>query len=325
MSFSFPTNPVDGQLISETLPDGTVASATYSALRNEWAVSRRRPASAPVVGADPIEVTPTADRQVITWDAQMKAWVAALPHPPRLAQLADVTHHSAPVLGDVPIWRHPVGQPDAGLFDYGAPNAHLKSWDAFTYWEAGATLFHKGQLWRSTRDGSGVEPVIEPGRVQLYIHMSGEPTFGILPTQVGGTAPPSGTHAAGFKFGYWLQYVDDTHMAVWKFVVKGVDPITHAPTGEWEGRNWPCIAWRGVVPPPTHIPEGVVMVWIYDQRGGTAPPVLGQQDWALLDFSIALGMAVDVDVPSPDDGDILSYDAVTQKWRGVSRASLGLP
>jgi hypothetical protein len=325
MSFPFPPNPVDGQQVSETLPDGTVATAVYNASKNEWVVTRRRPEPTAVVGNDPIAVTPTADRQVITWDAALNTWVAALPTPGKLTELQDVSHHETPQLGETPVWRYPKGSDaSSGQFHFGSQPAHLKSWDATTHWEGGATVFHKGRLWRATRDNGNVEPALQIGRTQLYITVPGEPTFGILPTQITSTPPPSGTQPAGFKLGYWLQYTDDTHMTVWKFVVKGYDPNHHL-IGEWEGRPWQCIVWRGLVPPPAIFPPGLVLVWIHGERGGTDHPIVGQQDWALLDFSIALAMAVDVYIPNPGDGDLLSYDALLRQWRAISRASLGLP
>lgn len=100
MAFPFPPNPVDGQQVSHTQPDGSVLSATYNASKNEWVVSRVLPAPTQVTSGTPITVTPTADRQVITWDAHANTWTASTVHPPRLSELADV-EQGIPADGDI--------------------------------------------------------------------------------------------------------------------------------------------------------------------------------------------------------------------------------
>ena len=79
MAFPFPLNPVDGQQVSQTQPDGSVLVATYHQAKNEWEVNRQLPAPTPLTGTPPINVAATADGQVITWDQALNTWVAKAP------------------------------------------------------------------------------------------------------------------------------------------------------------------------------------------------------------------------------------------------------
>ena len=79
MAFPFPLNPVDGQQVSQTQPDGSVLTATYDQAKNEWIVTRQLPAPTPITGTPPINVSGTADGQVITWDKALNTWVAKAP------------------------------------------------------------------------------------------------------------------------------------------------------------------------------------------------------------------------------------------------------
>ena len=79
MAFPFPLNPVDGQQVSQTQPDGSVLVATYDQAKNEWIVNRQLPAPTPLTGTPPINVSATADGQVITWDQALNTWVAKAP------------------------------------------------------------------------------------------------------------------------------------------------------------------------------------------------------------------------------------------------------
>jgi hypothetical protein len=159
-----------------------------------------------------------------------------------------------------------------------------------------------------------VEPAVEAGRTQLYIHVDGEPTFGILPTDITSTPPPAGNQPQVFKLGYWLQYTDDHNMVVWKWVMKGLDPGTHHPYGEWEARPWTCIPWRNINPPGNKVPPGLVVVWIRAEPGSTVPPIKGQQDWATLEVTNYLSVCADVATPNPVNHDVLLYDAASHKW-----------
>lgn len=329
MAFPFPPNPVDGQQVSHNQPDGSVLSATYNASKNEWVVSRQVQ-STTVVSGPAINVTPTADRQVITWDANANTWVASTVHPPKLTELADVIHSDSPHLNSTVMWTYVAGQTASqGRWTFGTQPAHIKNWDSTVHWESGAAVYYHGQLWRATRDSSNVEPAVEEGRTQLYIHVAGEPTFGILPTDITTAAPPTGTQRMGFRLGYWLQYTDDHHMAVWKFVTKGLDPTDHHPIGEWEGRPWTCMVWRNPNPPSAPVPPGTVVVWIRCDPTSTVHPVKGQQDWASLELNSYLSQSADVEQGVPADGDILTYSAANHKWVRITRAqlaaSLGIP
>jgi hypothetical protein len=82
MSFPFPKNPTDGQVVSTTAADGSILTATYRAAKNEWEVARQLPPPTTLTtGAPPapMQVTATADGQVITWDQVAGRWVAKAP------------------------------------------------------------------------------------------------------------------------------------------------------------------------------------------------------------------------------------------------------
>lgn len=66
MSFPFPLNPVDGQVVTQAQPDGSVLIATYNQAKNEWVINRQLPAPTTVAGTTPISVTATADAQEFT-------------------------------------------------------------------------------------------------------------------------------------------------------------------------------------------------------------------------------------------------------------------
>ena len=76
MTFPFPLNPADGQQVTQAQPDGSVLVATYNQAKNEWVINRQLPAPTPITGTPPINVTATADGQVITWDQALRTWTA---------------------------------------------------------------------------------------------------------------------------------------------------------------------------------------------------------------------------------------------------------
>jgi len=79
MAFTFPLNPIDGQVHSETASDGTILTATYRQNKNEWEVRRDLPAPTSITGNPPIVVNASADGQVITWDQVAGKWIAKAP------------------------------------------------------------------------------------------------------------------------------------------------------------------------------------------------------------------------------------------------------
>ena len=79
MTFPFPLNPADGQQVTQAQSDGSVLVATYAQAKNEWVINRQLPAPTLLTGTPPINVTATADGQVITWDQTLKAWTAKVP------------------------------------------------------------------------------------------------------------------------------------------------------------------------------------------------------------------------------------------------------
>jgi hypothetical protein len=246
---------------------------------------------------------------------------------PNLTALNDVDRSGSPSLGTMPIWTYAAGQPHtSGKFQWNTPNAHLKNWDSIVHWEAGATVFHQGQLWRATQDNTNVEPVLETGKTHLFIHIPGEPSFAIIPTGISSTPPPSGTQPMGaMRYAYWLQYVDDHNMHVWKFKITGKNPTTGQLEGVWEQKSWPCIAWRSPIAPPTSFAGLSVWVWIYDANG-TAQPIIGQQKWAQIHLSTFISQANDVKAAFPNHGDVLVFDSNENKWVNMSKADfLAMP
>ena len=79
MAFPFPQNPTDGQVVTQTQSDGSVIVATYDITKNQWIVDRNLPAPTLLTGTPPINVTATADGQVITWDNTLGSWIAKVP------------------------------------------------------------------------------------------------------------------------------------------------------------------------------------------------------------------------------------------------------
>ena len=237
----------------------------------------------------------------------------------KLTSLADINQHSKPALGEMPIWTYATGQTSSqGQFVWATPSAHIKTWDSTRHWESGATVLHDGRLWRATHDNSNVEPKFEEGKITLFIKVPGEPSFGIVPMGLGAAAPPSGPQdLPPSKYAYYVEYTAPSTFSIWKFIVKGANPQTHKPYGEWEGRPWQCIVWRGITPPPPS-PPGIVMVWLYGPPTSTHAPVLGQQQWAPLDLQGSITTSVDVAADAPKDNDILVYNASTHKWTAVA-------
>jgi hypothetical protein len=321
MSFPFPRNPTDGQVVSHTTSDGTILTATYYASKNEWKVQRTIKQPTVVTSEQRFEVHPTANGQTITWDATANKWVAQA-NASTLVGLHDVSHHAAPTLGEVPTWSYTPGHPEQGEFFFKTPNAHIKNWDSVTHFESGTVVYSHGQLWRATRDSSNVEPKVEDGRTQLYLHVPGEPTFGILPTDITSTPPPSGLQPMQFKLGYWLQYTNDHTVSVWKWVLKGADPATHKPIGEWEGRPWTCMIWRSPNPPSSPVPPMTVVVWVRSEPSSTVHPIKGQQDWASLELTSYLSQSADVSASTPANHDVLMYDTTQHKWKNVALQDL---
>jgi hypothetical protein len=44
MTFPFPKNPADGEVVTKTASDGTILTATYRQSKNEWEMERVLPA-----------------------------------------------------------------------------------------------------------------------------------------------------------------------------------------------------------------------------------------------------------------------------------------
>ena len=81
MSFPFPPNPVDGQVATQTQPDGTVLRATYQLAKNEWVVERVAPKDPTLMltAGTAYTVTPAREGQVLTFDAGLHQWVGKTP------------------------------------------------------------------------------------------------------------------------------------------------------------------------------------------------------------------------------------------------------
>ena len=237
----------------------------------------------------------------------------------RLQDMADISRKSSPALGSVPIWSYPEGHKEAGQFQWGAPNAHLKNWESTVHWESGTAVFYNGQIWRATSDSTNVEPQHEDGRATIFMNAPGEPSFGIVPSGISATPPAAGTDVAGpkFRFAYWVQYVSSSNISIWKFKVLRVDHATGQTYGQWIKQTWPCGQVRGLVAPHTP-PSGTAVLWLYGRQDSAKLPLVGQQSWSSIDFSTAIGSALDVAAPAPVDGDILVYNATTHKWTATA-------
>ena len=81
MSFPFPPNPVDGQVVTQTQPDGTALKATYIQAKNEWAVERvqPKPSTLTLTAGAAYTVTPGRDGQVLTFDGALNKWTPKTP------------------------------------------------------------------------------------------------------------------------------------------------------------------------------------------------------------------------------------------------------
>ena len=81
MSFPFPPNPVDGQVATQTQPDGTVLRATYQLTKNEWVVERVAPKDPTLMltAGTPYTVNPGKDGQVLTYDKATNQWIGKTP------------------------------------------------------------------------------------------------------------------------------------------------------------------------------------------------------------------------------------------------------
>lgn len=84
MSFSFPPNPVDGQVATQTQPDGTALKATYVQSKNEWVVERVAPKdpTLTLTAGTAYTVAPGKDGQVLTFDRATNQWIGKTPADP---------------------------------------------------------------------------------------------------------------------------------------------------------------------------------------------------------------------------------------------------
>jgi hypothetical protein len=320
MSFPFPQNPVDGQVVNHVASDGAVLKATYHADKNNWTVSRELPPTQVVTSPERFEVHATHDQQVITWDAATGKWIAQN-NPVKLTELRDVDQHAAPSLGTVPVWTYQAGHPEDGRFNFATQPAHIKNWESVVHWESGAAVYHRGHLWRATQDNTNHEPQIEPGRATLYLYQAGEPSFGLVPIGISSGVPASGEQPwPSMKYAYWLQILSDTDAHIWKLILQRVDPVTKVKYGTWVKQTWPVVAWRYHLAPPAKMPPGISIVWINDDENGNATPVIGQQQWARLDLTTSLASAEDSRIGFLKHHDVLVYDATTKKWVNMSKA-----
>jgi hypothetical protein len=288
----------------------------YNETLGVWEAKKVGVSSIANIGDVLINSTPQKG-DVLKWDSDLTKWTSS---PPKLTELGDVNQGYHPQLGEMPIWSYPAGHPSTeGKFFFKSPNAHIKSWDPIPEWESGAVVYHHGGLWRAVFTNHDVEPEMEPGRVTLFINVRGEPSFGIVPMGLAAGPPASGHQPMPpSKFAYHVDYQSDRQIFLWKWVLKGRDPVTHEVYGEWELKpTWTCIVWRGITPPPAKVPPNAVMVWIYTSSGNPSPPVLGQQKWAPLEIDGSLATCTDVDAVNSHHHDILVYDTASRRWVGT--------
>ena len=187
MTFPFPPNPTDGQVVTQAQPDGSVLTATYHAAKNEWTVDRQLPAPTPITGTPPINVTASADGQVITWDQALKTWVAKAPAASGSGQTFAKGTLAAP---DTPKYFDPI-KPNlplsVGALQSTLENLHkeLKAWDG-TAW---ANVYSEdlvkqwiaaGSLFRSTLVEAGISALPAPANTNRGYYWTWAGTSGYV-------------------------------------------------------------------------------------------------------------------------------------------------
>ena len=141
MSFPFPPNPVDGQVATQTQPDGTVLKATYIQAKNEWMVERvaPKPSTLTLTTGTPYTVTPGRDGQVLTFDGTLNKWT-----PKTLAAVSGGTGQTytkgTQAAADTPNPPDPTKPAEllkAGALQTTLENLHkeLKTWDGSAWAE----------------------------------------------------------------------------------------------------------------------------------------------------------------------------------------------
>ena len=213
MSFPFPKNPTDGQVVTQAQPDGSILTATYRQVKNEWELARQSaPGNVITSGAPPapIQVTATADGQVVTWDQVLNAWVAKAPADAggvggtfvKATQVAADTSNP-PSVGAKPLV--------AGMLQSTLENLHkeIKAWDG-THWTevlAEDTIkqwISAGSLFRGVTKESTLATLPVPALANrgFYFSWTGAPGH-----VVSAADPMIGTDLAGeiLQVGDWIQ------------------------------------------------------------------------------------------------------------------------
>jgi hypothetical protein len=171
MAFPFPLNPADGQVVSYAASDGSIIKATYTQTKNEWIITRQLPAPTPLTGTPPINVSATADGQVITWDQALNTWVAKAPAASSggTGQTYVKGTKAAPDTPNPPDPTKPTQTLRPGALQTTVENLHheLKAWDGGAWvdvlteddikqWIAAGSLF------RSTLQAAGISGLPAP-------------------------------------------------------------------------------------------------------------------------------------------------------------------
>ena len=211
MAFPFPLNPVDGQQVTQAQPDGSVLVATYNQAKNEWVINRQLPAPTPITGTPPINVTATADGQVITWDQALRTWTAKTP----AAQSGGVGGtfvkgtQAGPDTTDPP---SPGGKPlVAGMLQSTLENLHkeVKAWDGSAWTEVfGEDTIKQwisaGSLFRGVVKEATLSTLPAPATANrgFYFSWTGNPGYVVKAAD-----PGIGTDLVGeiLQVGDWVQ------------------------------------------------------------------------------------------------------------------------
>lgn len=225
-------------------------------------------------------------------------------------------------LANVSLGKTTVEQGDALIYDRatemwtsGSVPAHIKKWSASTSYTSGTTIFHNGSLWNAAKTNVGVEPKLETGDVQFlytdnnfnhygpyipsYFNMATDVT--VAPTQV-----PTGFPASFWVFA--IQYASSISWSVWKY---------NFTTTAWERITLGSVSsWQNKAEPPYLSQNNQGLLWIYGDTTATITPKVGQTSWAIVSIHTSLGNLVDTDISGLAKDVILQYDGAG-KWRCV--------
>jgi hypothetical protein len=363
VAFPFPLNPVDGQVVTQTQPDGSVLTATYNQSKNEWVIDRQQPAPTPITGTPPINVTASADGQVITWDRTLGTWVAKAPAASGSGQTFAKGTLAAP---DTPKYFDP-NKPNlplsVGALQSTLENLHkeLKAWDG-TAW---ANVYSEdlvkqwiaaGSLFRSTLVEAGISALPAPANVNRGYYWTWAGTSGyvvlagdtpLAPSLVGDVLNPGdwlqsdGTkfvHVAGdllskqrwVSLGSFLPWSDTSWEAgsVVSYKQAFFRSTTNvvagdAPPGDGSGGN----KWLDITPHPEikleELSDCLNLAAATDMQVPAWDAI--NNEWVPTQLALNDLSDVNADVTDPtSNGAVFQWDLATQQWVAANSLTLRL-